>query len=177
VIEMLCAGSRDVTLPGTPSFEVLLAEAYAYHRDLLADPRNAERYDPVTRSRIEAAGQFTSAQYIDAVRELRIARHAIGDVFNDVDLLITPTTPVMPTTIENAEIPATATGAESSARNTAPFNLYGIPTISVPSGFSRSGLPIGLQISGPRLGEPAVFALAQAFELATRWHLEQPPLA
>jgi aspartyl-tRNA(Asn)/glutamyl-tRNA(Gln) amidotransferase subunit A len=83
----------------------------------------------------------------------------------------------MPTTIVNAEVPSTETGAESSARNTAPFNIFGIPTISVPCGYSRLGLPIGLQISGPRLGEPAVFALGHAFEVATRWHLERPPLA
>jgi aspartyl-tRNA(Asn)/glutamyl-tRNA(Gln) amidotransferase subunit A len=98
-------------------------------------------------------------------------------VFDAVDVLVTPTTPVMPSTIANAEVPATATGAESSARNTAPFNIYGIPTIAVPCGFSRQGMPIGLQISGPRLGELAVLALAHAFEQATRWHLEQPPLA
>lgn len=177
VLDDLCGDSREVTLPDAPSFEVLLAEAYAYHASLLADPRNATRYDTVTRTRIEAAGKFTAAQYIDAARELALARHAIRDVFNDVDVLVTPTTPVMQTTIANAEVPATATGAESSARNTAPFNLYGIPTISVPCGFSAGGLPIGLQISGPRLGEPAVLALAQAFELATRWHLERPPLA
>ena len=156
---------------------MLLAEAFAYHARFLDDPRNANRYDPVTRARIVAAGQFSAAEYIDAKRELALARHAIGDVFADVDLLVTPTTPVMPTTIANAEVPATATGAESSARNTAPFNLYGIPTISLPCGFSSSGLPIGLQISGPRLGEPVVLALAEAFEQATHWHLDRPPLA
>ena len=60
-------------------------------------------------------------------------------------------------------------------RNTAPFNLYGIPTISIPCGFSRSGLPIGLQISSPRLGELPVLALAHAYEQATDWHARQPP--
>ncbi len=176
VLHDLTDGARDVTLPEAPSFEVLLAEAYAYHRPFLADPRNATRYGAATRQRIEAAGQFTTAQYIDAVRELALARHAIRDVFNDVDVLVTPTTPVMPTTIANAEVPATATGAESSARNTAPFNIYGIPTISLPCGVSRAGLPIGLQLSGPRLGEPIVLALAQAYEQATQWHLERPAL-
>ena len=59
---------------------------------------------------------------------------------------------------------------EVSARKTLPFNLYGIPTISVPCGFGSSGLPIGLQISGPSLGELDVLALAHAYEQATEWH-------
>jgi aspartyl-tRNA(Asn)/glutamyl-tRNA(Gln) amidotransferase subunit A len=177
VLADLSAGTRAVTLPNAPAFDVLLAEAYAYHRPYIDDPRNDARYAPATRARIVAAGEFTAAQFIDAKREFALARHAIADVFDAVDLLVTPTTPVMPSTIDNAEVPATATGAESSARNTAPFNIYGIPTIAVPCGFSRQGMPIGLQISGPRLGELAVLALAHAFEQATRWHLEQPPLA
>jgi aspartyl-tRNA(Asn)/glutamyl-tRNA(Gln) amidotransferase subunit A len=81
----------------------------------------------------------------------------------------------MPTLIENAELPATATGAESTVRNTAPFNLFGIPTITVPCGLSRDGLPIGLQISGPHLGELPMFALANAYEQVTDWHLQRPP--
>jgi aspartyl-tRNA(Asn)/glutamyl-tRNA(Gln) amidotransferase subunit A len=177
VLTGLTAGVRDVTLPPAPSFEVLLGEAYAYHKPYIDDPRNESRYDARTRARIVAAGQFSAAQYIDAVRDMTLARHAVEQAFEDVDLLVTPTTPVMPSTIEDAEVPATATGAESTARNTAPFNLYGIPTITVPCGFDGTGLPIGLQISGPRLGELAVLALAHAFEQATRWHRERPPLA
>jgi aspartyl-tRNA(Asn)/glutamyl-tRNA(Gln) amidotransferase subunit A len=62
-------------------------------------------------------------------------------------------------------------------RNTFPFNIFGIPTISVPCGFSRSGLPIGLQISGPPVGEVTVLALAHAYEQSTEWHQRQAPLA
>jgi aspartyl-tRNA(Asn)/glutamyl-tRNA(Gln) amidotransferase subunit A len=176
VVDRISSGTHVVRLPDAPSFEVLLAEAYAYHAGYLDDPANDGRYAPETRARIVAAGQFTAKQYIDAVDDLKLARHAIRDVFNEVDLLVTPTTPVMPTKIVDAEVPATNTGAESSARNTAPFNVYGIPTISIPCGFTGAGLPVGLQISGPALGEPNVIALAQAFEQATRWHLERPPL-
>jgi aspartyl-tRNA(Asn)/glutamyl-tRNA(Gln) amidotransferase subunit A len=61
-------------------------------------------------------------------------------------------------------------------RNTVPFNALGIPAISVPCGFTRAGLPIGLQISGPRLAESNLFALAHAFEQATDWHRREPDL-
>jgi aspartyl-tRNA(Asn)/glutamyl-tRNA(Gln) amidotransferase subunit A len=61
-----------------------------------------------------------------------------------------------------------------AARNTSPFNVYGWPTISIPCGFTRSGLPIGLQISGPSGGDAAVLRLAYAYEQATDWHARRP---
>ncbi len=176
VLGGLSAEFRDVTLPGTPDFGVLLAEAYAYHDEYLDIAENHARYDPATLLRIVAAGGFSAAEYIDARRELVLARNALDAVFEDVDLLVTPTTPSLPSRIEGAEGAETPTGAESTVRNTAPFNIYGIPTISVPCGFSSSGLPIGMQISGPRLGEPQVLALAYAYEQATDWHERRPPL-
>jgi aspartyl-tRNA(Asn)/glutamyl-tRNA(Gln) amidotransferase subunit A len=60
--------------------------------------------------------------------------------------------------------------------NTRPFNGYGLPTIAIPCGFSRDGLPIGLQIGGPHFGEINVLALAHAYQEATDWHKRRPPL-
>ena len=171
----LSASLRDVSLPQPPDFTVLLAEAYAWHRRYLDDPANHKLYDPVTLERLLAAGQVSTPDYIQVRLELDLVRHAIEDVFEDVDLLVTPTAPGLPETIANAVNPAEASGAEPSVRNVYPFDMYGIPTVSLPCGFSRSGLPIGLQISGPRLGEIPVLALAHAYEQATPWHLQRPP--
>ena len=176
VLAGLTAGARDVALPPTPDFPVILAEAYAWHEQFLADPANHPLYDSVTLQRLLAAGEFSAAEYITTRRELDLARHAIAGTFADVDLIVTPTTPGLPEEIRNAQNPAEASGAEPSVRNTFAFNIYGIPTISVPCGFSRTGLPIGLQISGPRLGETSVLALAHAYEQATDWHNRQPPI-
>jgi aspartyl-tRNA(Asn)/glutamyl-tRNA(Gln) amidotransferase subunit A len=66
-----------------------------------------------------------------------------------------------------------ATGA-IYIRNTAPFNAWGNPAISIPCGFTRSCLPIGLQISGPNGGEGVVLQLARAYEQATNWHTRAP---
>jgi aspartyl-tRNA(Asn)/glutamyl-tRNA(Gln) amidotransferase subunit A len=60
--------------------------------------------------------------------------------------------------------------------NTGAFNMYGIPAISVPCGFTSTGLPVGLMIAGPRFSEGKVLALAQAFERATNWHTRKPPI-
>jgi aspartyl-tRNA(Asn)/glutamyl-tRNA(Gln) amidotransferase subunit A len=177
VLGDLTAGARDVTLPPVPDFAVILAEGYAYHEQYLADAANRELYDPVTLERLQAAGRVPAATYINVRRELELVRAAISQVFADVDLLVTPTTARLPEPIESAQNPAQASGAEPSVRNTAPFNLYGIPSISIPCGFSGAGLPIGLQISGPRLGEVPMLALAHAYEQATEWHKQRPPLA
>jgi aspartyl-tRNA(Asn)/glutamyl-tRNA(Gln) amidotransferase subunit A len=82
---------------------------------------------------------------------------------------------VTPETI--AAVLANPAREPSLIRNTLPFNVFGIPAISVPCGFNRVGLPIGLQIIGPRLGEARVLALAHAYEQATDWHRREPPLA
>jgi aspartyl-tRNA(Asn)/glutamyl-tRNA(Gln) amidotransferase subunit A len=95
----------------------------------------------------------------------------IGQTFSNIDLLVTPTTPVLPPTIEEA----VRLGIEVQLiRNTTPFNVYGLPTISIPCGFTHSGLPIGMQISGPPFGEAKVLALAHAYEQATDWHQRRP---
>src|SRR4029450_12924409 len=117
--------------------------------------------------------EVTTAAYIQSRHELERVRRAIGAVFSDVDLLVTPTTAMSPPTIEEA----VRLGIELELiRNTAPFNAYGLPTISIQCGFTRSGLPIGLQISGPRLGETKVLALAHAYEQATDWHTRRPAI-
>jgi aspartyl-tRNA(Asn)/glutamyl-tRNA(Gln) amidotransferase subunit A len=61
-------------------------------------------------------------------------------------------------------------------RNTRPWNFPGLPTISVPSGFTRTGLPIGMQITGPSGGEATVLRLAYAYEQATEWRKRKPNL-
>lgn len=177
VLRKLTAEAREITLPPHPDFPVLLAESTGYHKPYLADPAKRSQYDPVTLARLDAAAEVSTADYVNTYRELLLARKAIANVFDDVDLLVTPTTPGLPEPIRHAINPAEASGGEPALRNTFAFNIYGIPTISVPCGFSRSGLPIGIQISGPRLGEISVLALAHAYEQATGWHDRRPPLA
>ena len=177
VIEELVAAIRDVDLPKHPDFPVLLAEAHEWHRAYLSDAMAREKYGPLTRERIVAAGTFSTDDYIAARRDVEFARRAIGAAFADVDLIVTPTASGLPETIRNAVNPVEASGAEPSIRNTYAFNIFGIPTISVPCGFSRTGLPIGLQISGPHLGEMHVLALADAYERSAGWRGRKPPLA
>ncbi len=126
-------------------------------------------------------GGARAVDYIREWRALRLVRRTVDDeVFRkqDVDLLITPTIRELPWSIEDE----LGRAANARPRNPKPGNTrslddYGLPTITVPCGFSKSGLPIGLQISGPNLGEVNVLALAHAYEQATDWHNRlRPPL-
>ncbi len=173
VLSDLTANTRGVTLPALPPASPIGAEAYAYHAELLEQRRDL--YGPSTLARIEPGAEVSTADYVRTQYKLKLVRKAIAQVFDDVDLLVTPTLPRLPIRIDEArEAPLEAT--RILARNTSPFNQYGIPAISVPCGFSREGLPIGLQISGPALGEMDVLALAHAYEQATDWHARLPPL-
>jgi aspartyl-tRNA(Asn)/glutamyl-tRNA(Gln) amidotransferase subunit A len=61
-------------------------------------------------------------------------------------------------------------------RNTSPFDVFGLPTITIPCGFSNAGLPIGLQISGAPFAESTVLSLAYAYQQETKWHTRHPNL-
>jgi len=176
LLERLTASIRDVEMPRYDTLPVVAAEAYAYHAPYFT--KTPEMYQPMTRRRLQAGSTVSAAAYIAARRELDRLRRVVSEVFSTVDLLVTPTTPILPVTVEEALADAgtpPAGGVALSLRNTQPFDIYGVPAISIPCGFSRDGLPIGLQISGPRLGESLVLALAHAFQLATEWH-KRPPL-
>jgi aspartyl-tRNA(Asn)/glutamyl-tRNA(Gln) amidotransferase subunit A len=103
-------------------------------------------------------------------------RAEVGKIFAEVDVLVTPTVPIPPPTIaELKQNPDQLRERELILlRNTRPFNVWGLPAISVPCGFTESGLPIGLQIAGPHWQETKVLQLAQAYEKATVWHKRQP---
>ena len=100
-------------------------------------------------------------------------------MFAAVDVLVTPTTPVPPP--KASELPTKFEDILSLdtllLRNTRPFNLLGLPTISIPCGFSKAGLPIGLQLSAAPWGESVVLRLAQAYQQATSWHTRRPKVS
>ena len=93
------------------------------------------------------------------------------EVFEKIDLLATPATPVTAGRIDKGDLQSTF----SLIHNTNPLNLLGIPAISVPCGFTSSGLPIGLQLAGRWWDEATVLRAAHAYERATEWHKRHPP--
>jgi aspartyl-tRNA(Asn)/glutamyl-tRNA(Gln) amidotransferase subunit A len=170
VIRTLGAEVRDVSPPVNNDRVLLTAEAYAYHEEFVG--KNPELYQPETLRRIRSGAKVSSPEYIRLRRGMEESRRAIALFFKDVDLLITPTTPIpAPAIAELKGNPENLRPKEIlMLRNTRPINTWGVPAISVPCGFTRAGLPIGLQIVGPHWREDLVLRLAYGYEQATAWH-------
>ena len=174
VIGTLVAEIRDVRIDVTSDRAVQAAESYAYHADHVA--KTPELYQPETLRRIRSGEKISAGEYIQRRRELDLERRRAHDFFAEVDLLVTPTMPIPAPAIADLEKdPDALRPAELKLlRNTRPFNVWGLPAISVPCGFTKRGLPIGLQIAGPQWREDLVLRLAHAYESATEWHKRRP---
>lgn len=152
------------------------AESYAYHKEMAA--RSPELYQPETLRRIQAGANVEQAEIERRRQLLAKFRRDIDDVFREVDVLITPTTPIPAPSIADLKHADSLRERELILlRNTRPFNVWGLPAVSVPCGFTQSGLPIGLQIAGHHWQEIKVLQLAHSYEQATAWHKRQPSLS
>lgn len=174
VLRKLTASLREVQLPPAGKVRVIMGpEAYAYHSQWITD--SPEKYQPATRERlIQFASAVTGQDYLQARRQCDLLRREIKNVFTMVDLLVTPTMASPPSAI--VPIEQSASLDPGRTRNTWPFDVSGLPAITVPCGFTSSGLPIGLQIVGAPFTEPTVLAMAHAYEQATDWHRRRPKL-
>jgi aspartyl-tRNA(Asn)/glutamyl-tRNA(Gln) amidotransferase subunit A len=170
------AETLDVPLAVSTDRTVFRDEAFAYHAAYMAS--TPELYLPETLAKLRMGASIDAQTYIRAHRDLDQLRRNISSLFSSVDFLVTPTTPVPAP--EASSYPPTFEGVlalegGSILRNTRPFNMSGLPTITIPCGVTTVGLPIGLQISGAPWGEQEVLQLARNFEGATRWHERRPP--
>jgi len=172
VVRGLVAEMKDVRLEVPTDRKLQAAESWAYHAENVR--KSPELYQPETLRRIRTGEKVTAEEYIASRRELEEARRKIGDALADagVDLVLTPTTTMpAPGIAELKANPDALRPAELKLlRNTRPFNVWGLPAISVPCGFSKAGLPIGLQIAGPAWREDLVLRLAHAYEQASARH-------
>jgi aspartyl-tRNA(Asn)/glutamyl-tRNA(Gln) amidotransferase subunit A len=165
VVSKLTAGVQDVVVPVSPEthLAVMLAEGFAFHAARVRE--TPQLFQPPVLGRLRGGEAVSTATYINQRRELDEIRRTAQSLFAHVDLLITPTVPSLPIPIAVAQ--DDQAGTALFARNTRPFNAYGLPAVSLPCGFAKNGLPIGLQIVGPPWREEAVLRLAHAFEHAT----------
>ena len=171
----------DVAIPGIADgvggvFGFVLAEAQEIHAKSLRE--RPEDFGSDLRALLAGAAPPTSVlmQSLRACDELTVAMRT---ALQDVDVLVTPTTPIV----------AAPIGAESvryggvdelvlmaMIRCTAPFNATHLPALSLPCGFNTAGLPIGMQIAGRPFDEAMLLRVGHAYEQATDWHLRTPKL-
>jgi aspartyl-tRNA(Asn)/glutamyl-tRNA(Gln) amidotransferase subunit A len=164
--DTLLPSTRDITLNG---------ETYAYHEEMTT--RTPGRYMIPTRRSLQNSANAKAADYVRGRWRLELLRRTIDDAFKNVDLVVLPTRRRTPRTVDaSIKREETDVPRNPELENTGAFNMYGIPAISIPCGFTSKGLPVGLMIAGPRFGEGRVLALANAFEQATDFHVKKPPI-
>jgi aspartyl-tRNA(Asn)/glutamyl-tRNA(Gln) amidotransferase subunit A len=151
---------------------ILSTDAAAFHADRMRDRPTEIGADVLARLRGGAA--TTGAQYAAARRRREEIRREVGALFERHDALATPTTAIAAPLADGSD--AVAEAARLTA-TTSPFNLTGLPAVSVPCGFTPAGLPVGLQIASGPWREATVLRAARAYERATAWGARRPAIA
>ena len=179
----LGASSQDVSIPLAPkagalTMSILSVEWSNLHRPLF-EP-NIDELDHNNKIRF-LTGSVIPAQFYYKAQKIRaVLRQQILDALEQVDVLVLPTGPVTAPPVES--VPGVQskehalTGLAGRISFTGPFNLAGTPALSVPCGFSSSGMPMGLQIVGRPFAEETVLRVAHAYEQTTEWHNRRAPV-
>jgi aspartyl-tRNA(Asn)/glutamyl-tRNA(Gln) amidotransferase subunit A len=148
---------------------ILYVEASTYHRPWLRS--RPEDYSANTRERLELGSLIPGTVYVQALQARRVIIDAYRALFREVDLLLTPMSPFASYRLGGQRVqPVTEDGSDrmnTLTRFSGPFDLTGLPGISVPSGVTAEGLPIGVQFVGKAFGEEVLFQVAHAFQQAT----------
>ncbi len=148
------------------------ADGAAFHRERLKE--HPDWFGADVRLRLETGAAFSSSEY-------SLARHTQVEItrrfellFDEYDALILPTTPIPAPVLEGENA---IERARQLTRFTAPFNLSGLPALSIPCGFTTEGLPIGLQIVSRAWNEAGVLRTGYTFQQATDWHKIKPQIS
>ncbi len=177
-LEQLGAKTIDIDVPGISVhraiwLQIASPEAYSFHERYLKD--HADLYGADVRARIEPGRMLSSLDYVRAQRARTKLREEWREVFESVDVVVTPTTPVPASRMEDV-LKAWGDTPEpvwiSLARFTRLFNILGLPAISIPCGFTSNRLPIGMQIIGRAFDESTVLRAAHAYEQDSGWFRE-----
>ena len=183
VLERLGARRVEVELPaemaevGPAAVAIFLAEGGSVHARTLES--NPEAYQKETLAFLSLAEEVNGRAYVQAQRmRARLTSGMLG-VLQSTDLLLTPTLPITAPRLDQKTVEAAAGPIDVRAALTLftrPFNLTGLPALSLPCGFDNEGMPIGLQIVGRPFEEATVLRAGYAYERATEWHERRPEI-
>ena len=175
VLEGLGANLQEVTIPSleyvrAANSDIMLSEAFAFHeKNLRTRPHD---FGEMVRARFRIGGMFSASDYVQSQRVRKLVNREFAAVLQKVDVLVTPTMTQPAAAFEGYDATSTVRGPSF----TAPFNLTGLPAISVPCGFTASGLPVGMQIAGKPFDEPGVIRAAYAYQQEARWFEQRPSI-
>jgi len=183
VLRGLGAAVREVEVPyasyaGSAAAVILSAEATACHAPHLRT--HPADYGEDVRTRLERGFFLSAADYLAARQAQGFLRREFLRVFDGTDVLVLPVTPAPAAPIDPDPASSAGTSLAMSVhltRFTNPFNLTGFPALSVPCGFTRAHLPVGLQIVGRPHDEATVLRVGEAYEQAAGWAARRPAVA
>lgn len=159
--------------------KVALVESTRYHESQGYYPARADEYGEDVRQRLQQGYELRAVEYLKATGANAIAENEFETAFERVDAILAPASAIPAPLVGQVEVTnngETETVRSALVRLNRPANFTGHPAISIPCGFTREGLPIGMQMIGPRWGEAALLAMAYAYEQATDWHKCHPEL-
>ena len=166
VLKVPLAYLRDAALANG---QMTQADAATYHRERLSE--HPEMFGADVRQRLETGRDLKVAEYVMARRTQSVIKRQLGRLFEEFDVLMLPTTPTTAPLIDADNAVETA---RRLTRFTAPFNLTGFPAISIPCGFTRGGLPVGLQMVSAPWNEARLLQAARAYEREVDWGSRHP---
>jgi amidase len=181
VLAELGAEIVEVHLPDFDSYLpswVILCSAEAVTAHEATYPSRRDDYGPWFRDWLDLGASVTGSEYAKANQLRADCTGRLRLLFEQIDLLACPAMPMLPFPVSPEMLygPRPKTPSLPRQRFTSPFNFSGIPTISLPCGLSRSGLPLSLQLVGRPLAESLLCRAGHAFEQATDWHNLHPPV-
>jgi aspartyl-tRNA(Asn)/glutamyl-tRNA(Gln) amidotransferase subunit A len=178
VLVGLGARVEEGDLPGAEAAQahlmpIIYADAAAYHRERLE--REPGRFGCDVRARLQPGLELMAIDYARSLRWLEGWRRQVAQLFQErCDLVLTPTMPCTAPPIEpHHDVIAVSTWL---SRFTWLWPAAGVPALSIPCGFDAHGLPIGMQLAGPRWSEPLLLQAGHAYQSVTDWHLRRPAL-
>jgi aspartyl-tRNA(Asn)/glutamyl-tRNA(Gln) amidotransferase subunit A len=167
----------DAKLPDLPFDEtailVIVVEAAAAFEPLITSGRVHELVEPAAKWAGDVAKTVSGVDYVRAMQARRLIQRAFDSIFEKYDLLVSPTMPIVAAKLTAKLETAFAYGDPVGSGG----NLAGLPALSLPCGFSKAGLPIGMQVVAPPLGDLRALALGRLYQENTDWHRRRPPLA
>jgi aspartyl-tRNA(Asn)/glutamyl-tRNA(Gln) amidotransferase subunit A len=177
-LESLGASSVEVSLPywSETSFAtivILTADAVAYQQPDLRD--RWHDYFSATRAVLAQGLLVSAADYVQAQRVRRTAHRALHRLFQDLDVVISPTTSTGAFAYDEHDVLADLEAVDESLL-TGYWSAVGYPALALPMGFTAAGLPLSLQIAGRPFEDGLVLRVGDAYQRITRWHLCVPPL-
>ncbi|MDP7545966.1 MAG: amidase family protein, partial [Alphaproteobacteria bacterium] len=151
----------------------IYADACAFHAERL--DRNPELFSPPVLERMLVGRGFTAVDYADACRARETWQRSLAKLYQDIDILASPTTPAPPALI--AEDKSLLEATRDASRNTYAGGFGANPGLSLPCGLDGGGLPMGLQLEAAWWQEPMLLRAGMSYQAVTEWHLADPPLS